>query len=375
MEILVLMLLLTGVAVGQMLLYAKWVFRRLDYTCRLSREEAREGEEIEILETVANRKWLPVPWLKSEITTARWLDFAGAQSVVTDKTRFVPSFFICKSYQKVQRAWKVKCLKRGVFRLQSAVLVASDLLGMSSLSQPVEVDSQIMVLPGELDVPARFSSPRHLYGDFSVRRNLLADPFFIAGVREYAFGDPMNRIHWPATARERRLMVYQNEYTARQSAAVVLNIQSREFESREVIDAPAVEDAIRVCAWLFREVAGAGVPLRFLANGPVEAGSRAATVSEEYFGPEHVHDLLVLLARLELASTQPFGDFLAEWYDGLTASNLFLVTAYLNETILDFARGKAESGASVKIFVTAWLDEAPDDVEVYCLKDRGEGRI
>ena len=95
MEILVLMLLLTGVAVGQMLLYAKWVFRRLDYTCRLSREEAREGEEIEILETVANRKWLPVPWLKSEIATARWLDFAGAQSAVADKTRFVPSFFIC----------------------------------------------------------------------------------------------------------------------------------------------------------------------------------------------------------------------------------------------------------------------------------------
>lgn len=371
MEILVMLLLIGAAAVGQMLLYAGRVFRHLEYSCQLSREEAEEGEEIEILETVVNRKWLPLPWLKSEITTACWLDFAGAQSVVTDKTRFVPSFFMVKSYQRVQRAWKVKCLKRGVFRLQSAVLVASDLLGMSTLSQPVEVDSQILVLPGEIDVPARFSSPRHMFGEFPVRRNLLPDPFFIAGVREYALGDPMNRIHWAASARLQKLMVYQNEYTAQQSAAVLLNIQSREFESREVIDAPAVEDAIRVCAWLFREVAGQGVPLRFIANGPVEAKSRVPVVSEEYFGPEHVHDLLVILARLELMSTQPFGDFLAEMYDGITASNIFLVTAYINEQILDFAREKARGGAQVKIFVSAVLDEVPQDVEVYCLKDEG----
>ncbi|MDD2955416.1 MAG: DUF58 domain-containing protein [Oscillospiraceae bacterium] len=371
MEILVLIVLIAAVVVGQMALYGRRVFRHLEYGCRLDREEAREGDEIEILETVSNRKWLPVPWLKSEITTSRWLDFAGAQSVVTDKTRFVPSFFMVRSYQRVQRAWKVKCLKRGVFSLQSVVLVASDLLGMSSFSQPVELDSEITVLPGELDAAAEFSAPRHLFGEFSVRRNLLADPFFIAGVREYAQGDPMNRIHWAATARERRLMVYQNEYTAQQSAAVILNIQSREFESREVIDAPAVEDAIRVCAWLFREIAGTGVPLRFLANGPVEPGGREPVVSEEYFGEEHIHDLLVVLARLQLRSTQAFPEFLAEWYDGVAASNIFLVTAYLNEEILNFARDKAPAGVRVRVFVTNVLDQAPEDVEVYCLKDGG----
>ena len=73
MEILVMLLLIGAAAVGQMLLYAGRVFRHLEYSCQLSREEAEEGEEIEILETVVNRKWLPLlglpfPILKRNLT-------------------------------------------------------------------------------------------------------------------------------------------------------------------------------------------------------------------------------------------------------------------------------------------------------------------
>ena len=37
------------------------------------------------------------------------------RSQLTDRQRFVPSFFMLKSYQKVSRRWKVKCMKRGVY--------------------------------------------------------------------------------------------------------------------------------------------------------------------------------------------------------------------------------------------------------------------
>ena len=110
-------------------LYRKNAFKGLSYRCYLSRSQVFEGEEIELIEEIENRKWLPLPWFKSEITVSRWLEFAGAQSQLTDRQRFVPSFFMLKSYQRVSRRWKVRCLKRGEYSVEQIVLVTTDLLG------------------------------------------------------------------------------------------------------------------------------------------------------------------------------------------------------------------------------------------------------
>ena len=58
----------------------------------------------------------------------------------------------------------------------------------------------------------------------------------------------MSRIHWPATAVMQQLMVYNNDYTSRQSVTIILNMQSRASEHMEVVDADRMENAIRVCA-------------------------------------------------------------------------------------------------------------------------------
>ncbi|MEG0894430.1 MAG: hypothetical protein RSE93_01845, partial [Oscillospiraceae bacterium] len=65
-------------------IYKKNVFKNLDYKCYFNKEQAVEGEEIEFIEEISNRKWLPVPLFKSEITCGRWLDFAKSQSTVAD---------------------------------------------------------------------------------------------------------------------------------------------------------------------------------------------------------------------------------------------------------------------------------------------------
>ena len=74
-------------------IYRKYALQDVHYRCYLSRDQVYEGDEIELIEELENRKWLPLPWFKTEITASRWLDFAGAQSQLTDKSRFVPSFF------------------------------------------------------------------------------------------------------------------------------------------------------------------------------------------------------------------------------------------------------------------------------------------
>ena len=63
----------------------------------------------------------------------------------------------------------------------------------------------------ELDEEELASLPRYLNGDVVVRRHLIDDPFYVAGVRDYTGHEPMNRIHWSATARENKMMVFHLE--------------------------------------------------------------------------------------------------------------------------------------------------------------------
>lgn len=370
MEFLVLIVLLVAVVGIERLIFARHSLTHLEYTCDFSTDEATQGDTISLIEVVSNHKWLPVPWLKSEITTTKWLDFAGAQSIVTDQTRFVPSFFVVKSFQKVQRVWHVKCLKRGEFSIQRISLVSTDLIGGSTLTRPATSTSQILILPASIDLAANFISPKYLSGDVLVRRNLIADPFYLAGVREYQPGDSMNKIHWSATAKEGTLMVHRLEYTADQSLTVVLNMQSRAYENDGIIDLDRVEYAICVCASIFDQTVDEQIPVRLLANGSTEAG-RTSTASGEYFGEHHVMELKRILAKLQQRSTDDFPTYLNDQFSAIQTSDTVIVTAYINEEIASFVRYKVQSGMKVKIFITGRVNstDIPDDLEVFCLPE------
>ena len=357
MELIVVLILLGGVMLLQDLLYRRQAFTGLTYRCYFSTGEAAEGDEITLVEEITNNKFLPLPWLKAEITTSRFLEFAGSQSLVTEDTRFVPSFFMLKSYQKVTRTWKVKCLKRGVYSLHRIVLVATDLLGNVNVSQVVDIGQTLTVLPRPADLTAEFSSHLRMTGDHLVKRHLIADPFMIAGVREYTQRDPMNRIHWPASARTGKLMVHNNEYTADQSLAVILNMQSRAYEGNNTIDRDKVEDAIHVCAGYLDDTLRTGIPVSLYVNG-CAAGENASVVSPEYWGQEHILELLRTLARLEYRYTETFRNFLETTCRHTGASDVVVITPYLEDALLRFALDMQRSGRRVMVVC---IGKAPEE--------------
>lgn len=368
MEFVAVIIIVFAVVAIQNGVYNRYGLKDLEYTCYFSTDEAYEGDNIELVEVITNKKWLPLPWLKTEITTSKWLDFAGSQSLVTDETRFVPSFFMLKSYHKVVRKWNVKCLKRGMFSISRVVVVTTDLLGNVSLSLPVTVDSKITILPKPAALEQITLSPKHMSGDVIVKRHLIADPFYFAGVREYTQRDPVNKIHWFATAKAQRIMVHNNEYTSTQSLTVVLNMQSREFENFEVIDKENMENAIRVCAACFDSTIASGIPVRFVTNASVSE-KREAVVTNEYWGAQHVLDLLRILAGLRLISTEVFSLFLNENFNHLVSTDIIIVSGYLSDSILEFARNKQYCGIHVKILLVADVNEedVPEDCDIYCL--------
>lgn len=350
MEFVAIIFMVIVLLTAQLLLFAKNSFRHFEYTCFFTKDEVMEGDEVGLVEIVSNRKWLPLPWLKSELSTSRWLEYAGSQSEVVGEIRYVPSFFALKSYQKVSRTWKVKCLKRGVFEIRRVDLVGSDLLGFSSFSYSAQVNARLTVLPRPLENNELICLPRYLNGDTVVRRQLLDDPFFVAGAREYTGLEPMNRIHWNATAREGKLMVFENQYTSRNNLSVLLNVQQRPGKAGSMDGDDDLENCIRFCAYLFGAAAKEDLPFRFLCNG-ADSGTRQPVCTAESWGTAFALEQSRTLARLMVDSAKKIDLFLQEDAAFLSSAQLVLVSTYLDENLKAFAREKARYGASVTVFV------------------------
>lgn len=370
MEFIAILVMVIVVLAVQYYLYAKTSFQHFEYTCHFTKEEVMEGDEVGLVETVINRKWLPLPWLKAELSTSQWLEYAGDQSDVLYGKRFVSSFFALRSYQKISRTWKVKCLRRGVFEIHRVDLVDSDLLGFSSFSHSVTVYARLTVLPRPLKEENATSLLRYLNGEVPVRRQLLADPFFLAGVQEYTGLEPMKRIHWTATAREGRLMVFQNQYTARKNLTIFLNTQSRPGFSSPTGDDPQLEDCIRFCAYLFRVAADSDTPFRFLSNG-VDSESKKPVVTAESWGEGFALEQSRVLARLTAAHQSPLDAFLQQQDPLLSSDELIFISTYFDEVLQSFARQRARAGAHVTVFVRGTVlpsDLDPGVYDIYALQ-------
>lgn len=378
MEIFILFFIMLVIIALQARLFKKNCFKKFDYSCSFSRDEVFEGEQIEMRETIANRKWLPIPWLKSEITASKWLDFAGSKSVVTHNSRFVPSFFMIKSYQKVTRRWIVTCTRRGVFPVESIVLVSTDLLGKSSLSKSIEQRPTVMVLPQPADLSRMFVLPHYLQGDAPVKSQLIPDPFYVSGVREYLPSDPMKNIHWNATAKLGRIMVRNQEYTSRQSMTVVLNMQSRAFERGPAVDPDLLEKGIKVVAALLDETLESGIPVALAANTSLTLENGETIETTLNYGREHLMGLLRILARLPAEGTLDLQVYLKEQCRRLTSTDLILVTAFLTEEVADLLREMEAEGKRVTVYLLdTTYSVIPDNLTIYCpavtLAEPGKG--
>ncbi|WMJ24086.1 DUF58 domain-containing protein [Paludicola sp. MB14-C6] len=346
------------------------MFHKIDYHCYFSNCEVYEGDTVELTEEICNAKWLPIPWFKSEFTTSKYLEFAQTLSIITDKKRFISSFFLLKGNKKVKRIWKVKCAKRGVFTIDKVTLIGSDLLGNFEGSLPVSLNIQIVVLPKPIPIEEITASNKYLIGEIAVRHQLIEDPFYLCGIREYTDLDPMNRINWLASAKEQKLMINQNGYTTKQSIQLILNIQSQEYERDYAINEDIVEDCIRVTTDIIYQSLQYNIPICFLSNTLVNNTPVISSIGTGHF---HAMNLCRILAHLECKRDIEFDSYLSNLVIDNTVTDIILVTSYLNQAIISFA----QMHRNVKIIVIgySYYSNIPKDCDICSLyeylKERG----
>lgn len=339
MELIVMAGIVAVVLIVQYLVYKNIGLKNVTYKLTISKTEAFENEEIEIIEEIENGKALPLPWVRSEISCSRWLVFYGnSQNVAKDAQKgLVSGIFMLKGYQKLRRSWKVRCEKRGVFRIEDVTISVSDLFGLVKPAMMLKTSEEICVLPSPSEIELCEMSTEAFLGNQSVRRFILPDPFMICGAKEYTGREPMNRIHWSQSARTGSLMVYNNEFTTERKALVVLNMQRMQSDETQKLAISVLEAQIKGAAYVLDHCYRNHIALGFAING---YESYICPPNEGY---EHTLNILRVLARLKNHCGGHIDDFLAS-LDCKEYTDIILISNFIGDRSAEFIRKQFTEG-------------------------------
>lgn len=283
------------VLIWQARLYRRRSFSELHCRTQLSATEVFVGEDVYLFEEISNAKRLPLPYLKVEDDLPDGLAFVlydlaektGRRT--TRQVQHLQSLFTLPGGSEISRRWRVRCLTRGIYRLDSLLLLSSDVLGLATISRRVDATAEgsepatLVVLPSAIDLNGSFAVSRYLSGDVVHNHCPISDPLRICGAREYTTTDPMNRINWKQTAAHGMLMVNDEERTLRERFNLILNMQSRSIERDHSVPSnpAAIEQCITVCASILDRVAAANLPMRLIVNTSPEGYPEAIPVDDE----------------------------------------------------------------------------------------------
>lgn len=306
-------LILVGlIVVVQGWLLGKPALARLDYKRDFSKYTCRAGERIEMVETLSNRKMLPVPWLRLEAMLPSALLFARSDDTSVSEGNIYQnhtSLFTLPPRTKLTRTHRIVCQTRGIYKIDSATMTGGDLFGLYAPSKKIDLNMRMVIYPsllGDGELPISWKTWQ---GELAVRRWIVEDPFLITGVREYAQGDPMNRIHWKASARTGRLQVHKSGHSADPRVMILLNVEDSESMWSVVTRTELIERQLSLAATCASALIGQGMAAGFAHNGGSQLGDEGMRIEMDY-GPVHLNRMMEAMSGFELKSRIPFQELL-----------------------------------------------------------------
>jgi uncharacterized protein (DUF58 family) len=208
---------------------------------------------------VENRSWIPKLWLEIEDRGQHPDHTASFVVSLGPFGRFVHTVHTL-------------CRQRGVFQLGPVFAHSSDPFGLFRQSRQIAGHSTLVVFPIALDLPAFAALPGALPGGALQGDRVQFTTPNVTGVREYQPGDTFNRIHWPTTARQSRLMVKEFELDPFSDVWIVLDL-SRPTMAGQGPESTE-EYAVTICASLAKRFLNEDRSVGFVSQGLVLSPDR-----------------------------------------------------------------------------------------------------
>lgn len=319
------------------LLAREWI-ENLTATRDCSRLSANIGDKVAVIVDIRNEGRLPVPWTIMEDSVPKEallqrpprIQLSGKRAGITH----IPG-----NGQK-SLLYQVEFLMLGYYQLGPLLLENGDLFGLHRRYRILTEPHYVLVYPKVVPLIGYDLMSRRPIGEVRIAHRLFEDPTRISGVRAYQQGDPLNRIHWKATARTGELHSKTYEPSSVAGATVLLDFHRDVYPDR---GEPHRSDlAVTAAASFANAIYQMGQQIGLISNGrdaadrirqeghrhefrtredaredagmSAESDRLAPVVVETRRGEEQLTRILETLARLELT-------------DGLTFSQLAMETA------------------------------------------------
>ena len=212
--------------------------------------------------------------------------------------------------------------KRGVFALGPASVFSTDPLGLQTFSRKLPETAELVVYPAVLplrDSWLRGAAASGWRGGASALVRGDGDDFY--GVREYAPGDELRRVHWRTSARTGTLAVAEYAQGVTLDVTVALDLSLDAYKGTGSDENSALEKAVTLTATLLGDLLRHGHSVRLLTAGERDTAARR--------GAEALPEFLETLARVQATSLQPLAEVIAEDQStGLPATVLAITPAW-----------------------------------------------
>lgn len=366
----------TLIVIGmQSYIYSKWGLSRVEYARSFSEVAVFEGEEINMTDEIANKKLLPIPWLRLESKINENLQFKR-RNQVDDKTdqdhsqrseiihgNYHRMLFSLLPYQKIRRKQHLVCTKRGFYQFDNVDMSTGDVFGFGETFKNVQSPTEIIVYPSLLsmdDIPL----PTHSWlGDVVVRRWIIEDPFLTAGVRDYSAGDPLNSINWKATARTNHLQVTKKDFSADHHLMIYVNFNQTGDIWHPIIDKELTEMSMSYAATIAEFSISKGISTGFGCNSYMGQKTNETIRIEPEHSRQQLTYILETLAKLEIDANKSINSFLKEDIDRkLAGKDILIVTAFVSDEMKENIFRLEELGNSVELLMlhSDMIDKAND---------------
>ncbi len=197
----------------------------LDCERSISRQTLRQGEETEVTVTVQNRRGIPIPWILLE-------DYHPADCLRRGNHL---ALAILMPGQSVELKYRLRCPRRGYHRIGPLLMTSGDLFGLQRRFRSSTQRDYVSVLPTIAYIDTFDVAARRPMGPVRISNRIYQDPTRINSLREYVPGDPLNSIHWKATARTGTLHVKTYEPSSVTGGTLLLDLHTDSYlpEDRE----------------------------------------------------------------------------------------------------------------------------------------------
>ena len=314
------------------ILAQSWI-HQLQASRECNRLTAEVGDKVAVIVNVQNAGLLPVAWMVLEdlLPPAALRFEPPALRVEGDRIQIA----MIRGRSRKSLLYQLQCNRRGYYQLGPALLETGDLFGLHRRFRVAAEPTFLLVYPQVVPLQGFDIASRRPIGEVRMTYRLYEDPTRIAGVRPYEAGDPLNRVHWRATARTGALHSKVYEPTTVAGATLLLDFHQQAHDRRH--EPFRSELAVTAAASVANAIYEMGQQVGLITNGrdaadrirqegwtadarTREAARRSANMSEKsdrlrpvivptQHGPEQLMRILETLARVELT-------------DGLTLSQL-----------------------------------------------------